>query len=119
MKLCSADRKRGTTAFLLVHLGDSRSHCTILKMRDYCFGYEPGVFEIASWQAGTMTPCRWDGKQLGTWHVLDFEAVVFHLEVQIGFAGHDQGFGCDRPQCRVKITVEYRIGSDVRVLPGP
>ena len=66
-----------------------------------------------------MTPCRWDGKQLGIWHVLDFEAVVFHLEVQIGFAGHDQGFGCDRPQCRVKITVEYRIGSDVRVLPGP
>ena len=88
-------------------------------MPGYRSGNKRGIVQIGCRQPGAMAPYRRNGKEPGVSHLLDLETVVFHLEIQVGFAWHDQRLRRNRFQRRVKIAVIFGIGRDVCVLPCP
>src|SRR5579864_5921355 len=66
------------------------SSTLVLKMPGNRSGNKCGIVQIGCRQPGAMPPYRRNRKEPGVSHLLDLETVVFHLEIQVGFAWHDQ-----------------------------
>src|SRR4051812_30225863 len=79
---------------------------------------------LASSGLNAGLPARWPqidgiGRKFGIWHAGDLAPAVFHREVEVRFAGHDNCLCCHCAERRVEITAVELISADIRVLPGP
>ena len=81
--------------------------------------HEFRVGRVETGAAGQVPPDGLDGPQFRVGHVGNFDLIVLGREIEVGAARHHDGLSLDRSQSPMEVSLVYRVGADVAILPSP